>query len=126
MSSPSAFHMLSYNDRRRALVSSLSPNVSDSSQFPIASILSRLPVLFDDLDPPLLDNSTPSNSLRLAPPTIGLGLDLDFDPSFSHASRPVLPAPNATPSGHRKGTDRKRKYLLSRTVAWWTRFGKRG
>ena len=126
MSLPSAFHMLSYSDRRRALVSSLSPNVSDSSQFPIASILSRLPVLFDDLDPPVLDNSAPSNSLRLAPPTIGLGLDLDFGPSFSHVSRPVLPAPDATASGHRKGTDRKRKYLLSRTVAWWTRFGKRG
>ena len=121
-----ASHILSYEARRRALLSSsYSPKLPDASQFPISAILAKLPLLPDD---PILDAP---GQLALptppTPPTPAIDIDLP-QPRAQVAGDSLLPAfktvplpPDDDEDEHLKA-NKKERLLDSRPIAWWTRF----
>ncbi|PIL32304.1 hypothetical protein GSI_05550 [Ganoderma sinense ZZ0214-1] len=142
-----ASYTLSSDARRSALQSSFSPKLPDASQFPLSVILAKLPPLPDD---PLLD--APGQLVFPTPPTPPTpGLDDDDDdndndlpqasqastssdlrPAFNFETVPLPPddlddSASASDNSSRLKTDNKKRFSVSRSVSWWTRFddGKR-
>ncbi|KAM5544707.1 hypothetical protein V8D89_001605 [Ganoderma adspersum] len=118
-----ASHILSSDARRRALLSSFSPKLPDASQFPVSVILAKLPLLPDD---PLLDApgqlavQTPPT-----PPTPGIDIDLPQPQVAGGLLRPAfktVPLPPDDDDDNRFKADKKKRFLNSRSVVWWTRF----
>ena len=119
-------HMLSYDARRRALLSSsYSPKLPDASQFPLSAILAKLPLLPDD---PILD--APAQQAFPTPPTpptppidTGLAQPQVAGDSFRPAFKTVpLPPDDDDNNNNNLRAHKKKRLLDSRSIAWWTRF----
>ena len=115
-----ASHMLSYDARRRALLSSsYSPKLPDASQFPLSAILAKLPLLPDD---PILD--APGQPALPTPPIPLIDIDLDQPQVAGDSLRPAfktVPLPSDDDDDdNRLEADKKKdskRFLGSRSVA---------
>ena len=119
-----ASNILSYDARRRALLSSsFSPKLPDASQFPLSAILAKLPLLPDD---PILDApGQPAFQTPPTPPTPSIDTDLDQPQVVGDSLRPAfktVPLPPDDDDDDRLNADKKKRFLDSRSIAWWTRF----
>ena len=122
-----ASHMLSYNARRRALLSSessYSPKLPDASQFPLSAILATLPLLPDD--PILAAPGQQAFPTPPTPPTPTIDLELPQPQVAGDSLRPAFKTvplpPDDDDDDNRLEADKKTRFLSSRSIAWWTQF----
>ena len=116
-----ASHILSYDTRRRALLSSsYSPKLPDASQFPLSTILAKLPLLPDD---PILDApGQPALPTPPTPPTPLIDIDIAQPQVASDSLRPAFKTVPLPPDDDDDLKANKKPFLDSRAIAWWTRF----